>query len=156
MATERLSLRIDAGLKKDVEREARREERSASYLAVKAIEAMLRGRTEKREAIRAAVAEADKGAFISQDAMDTWISSWDTEAELPPPEPDVFPGQSDEEACLPTVHSPVHGGQHASASPHPRTSRPQPPQDQQHVSYRMNRTTPVTEPDSSIFCQLWY
>lgn len=96
MATERLSLRIDASLKKDLEREARREERSASWLAVKAIEAMLRDRAEKREAIREAIAEADKGAFISQDAMDSWVSSWDTETELPPPEPDVLPGQDDE------------------------------------------------------------
>ena len=46
MATERLSLRIDAGLKKSLEQEARREDRSASYLAVKAIEAMLRNRVK--------------------------------------------------------------------------------------------------------------
>ena len=69
--TERLSLRIDADLKKSLEREARREERSTSWLAVKAIEAMLRGRAEKRAAVRAAVAAADKGVFISQEAMDT-------------------------------------------------------------------------------------
>ena len=92
--TERLSIRIDANLKKSLEREAMREERSTSYLAVKAIEAMLRGRARKRAAIRAAVAEADEGAFISQDAMDTWISSWDSESELSPPEPDVLFGQS--------------------------------------------------------------
>ena len=89
MATERLSLRIDAVLKKNLEKEARREERSASYLAVKAIEAMLKNRIEKRAAVRAAIAEASKGEFISQDAMDTWIDSWDSDAELPPPEPDV-------------------------------------------------------------------
>ena len=89
MTSERLSLRIDADLKRRLEREARREERSASYLAVKAIEALLRGREEKRKAIRTAIAEAAEGAFISQDAMDAWISSWDTESELPPPEPDV-------------------------------------------------------------------
>jgi len=90
VTTERLSLRIGVDLKKSLEREARREERSISYLAVKAIEAMLRSRAEKRAAIRAAVAEADKGAFISQDAMDAWVSSWDTESERPPPEPDLF------------------------------------------------------------------
>ena len=89
MATERLSLRIDANLKKSLELEARREERSASYLAVKAIEAMLRERAEKRAAIREAVSEADKGAFISQAAMDAWVSSWSEESELPTPEPDV-------------------------------------------------------------------
>ena len=57
---------------------------------------MLHDRAEKREAIREALAEADKGDFISRDAMDAWVSSWDTEAELRPPEPDVFSGQSDE------------------------------------------------------------
>lgn len=89
MATERLSLRIDANLKKNLELEARREERSASYLAVKAIEAMLRERAGKRAAAREAIAEAGKGAFISQEAMDAWVSSWGEESELPPPEPDV-------------------------------------------------------------------
>ena len=89
MATERLSLRIDANLKKSLELEARREERSASYLAVKAIEAMLRERARKRAAVREAVSEADKGAFISQEAMDAWVSSWGEDEELPPPEPDV-------------------------------------------------------------------
>ena len=90
MTTERLSLRIDVELKRSLEREARREERSTSYLAVKAIEAMLRSRAEKRAALHAAVAEAETGAFVSQTAMDTWISSWDTDSELPPPEPDTF------------------------------------------------------------------
>ena len=85
MATERLSMRIDADLKKNLEQEARREERSASYLATKAIEAMLRGRAEKR----AALVEADQGAFISQEAMDAWISSLDANPELPPPKPDI-------------------------------------------------------------------
>ena len=89
MATARLSLRIDAGLKKSLEQEAKLEERSASWLAVKAIEAMLRNRVEKRAAIRAAIAEAGNGEFISQDAMDAWVASWDSDAELPPPEPDI-------------------------------------------------------------------
>ncbi len=89
MATERLSLRIDAELKKSLEEEARREERSASWLAVKAIEAMLRDRVEKRAAVRAAITEAGRGEFISQRAMDAWVSSWDSDEELPPPEPDV-------------------------------------------------------------------
>lgn len=89
MATERLSLRIDAVLKKSLEQEAKREDRSASYLAVKAIETMLRSRTEKRAAVRDAILEAGKGSFISQDAMDAWISSWDSDAEQPPPEPDI-------------------------------------------------------------------
>ena len=62
MATERLSLRIDADLMKSL----------------------------KHVAIREAVAEADKGTFISQEKMDAWLSSWGTGMELPPPEPDIF------------------------------------------------------------------
>jgi len=89
VATERLSLRIDAGLKRSLEQEARREDRSASYLAVKAIEAMLRNRVEKRAAIRTAIAEAGKGEFISQDAMVNWVASWDSDEKVPPPERDI-------------------------------------------------------------------
>lgn len=89
MATERLSLRIDADLKKNLEKEARREACSASRLAVKAIETMLRNRAEKRAAISSAISEAAEGAFISQDAMDAWIASWSRDQELPPPEPDI-------------------------------------------------------------------
>ena len=46
-------------------------------------------RGQKRAAIRAAIAEAGKGEFISQDAMVNWIASWDSDEELPPPEPDI-------------------------------------------------------------------
>ena len=55
------------------------------------IEAMRRSHEEKRAAIRSAVAEAEEGVFISQEAMDAWVASWDTDDELPPPEPDIRP-----------------------------------------------------------------
>ena len=44
----------------------------------------------KARMIRDAVAEADKGAFVSEDAMTTWFESLETENELPEPEADVF------------------------------------------------------------------
>ena len=50
---------------------------------------MLRDRAEKRAAIREAVSEAEKGSFISQEAMDAWVTSWGEDSELPPPESDV-------------------------------------------------------------------
>ena len=50
---------------------------------------MLRDREEKRAAISAAIAEANRGDFISQESMDAWVASWGRESELPPPEPDV-------------------------------------------------------------------
>ncbi|GLS23570.1 hypothetical protein GCM10007874_65910 [Labrys miyagiensis] len=45
----------------------------------------------KLEALRIAAAEADKGVFISQEAVDAWVMSWGTDNELPRPEPDIFP-----------------------------------------------------------------
>ena len=48
--------------------------------------------TSKVASIRLAVVEADEGVFISQEAMDSWVASWGTNAELPPPEPDIQPG----------------------------------------------------------------
>ena len=89
MATERLSLRIDANLKKNLEREARREERSASYLAVKAIEAMLRDRAEKRTAIRAAVSGSRRGCLHLAGGDGRLGFFLGEDSELPPPEPDV-------------------------------------------------------------------
>jgi hypothetical protein len=42
-------------------------------------------------AIKEAVAEADKGVFISGERVSEWLRSWGTPNELPMPEPDIFP-----------------------------------------------------------------
>ena len=74
MATERLSVRVDADLERSPEEAARRERRSASWLAVEAIEALLHARAEKGAAIRTAVEEAEEKVFVSREAMDEWGS----------------------------------------------------------------------------------
>ena len=53
-------------------------------------ETFLAARAAKRSQIEAALADAEKGEFISGKALDRWVDSWETEAELPPPEPDIF------------------------------------------------------------------
>lgn len=85
-----LSLHVPAQLKEELEQEARLLKVSESEIAGRAIEAYLNLQAHKRDVIAAAVAEADKGVFISSEAMHRWIESWDTDNELPPPEPDVF------------------------------------------------------------------
>ncbi|MEO3997110.1 hypothetical protein [Mesorhizobium sp. CAU 1732] len=50
----------------------------------------LRGSETERRLLKERIAEADKGVFISAEAMHRWIESWGTENELQPPEPDVF------------------------------------------------------------------
>lgn len=84
------SVRLDQEVRDELEEEARRRHLSADEIANEAIRAYLDHQASKREAIREAIAEADKGVFISSEAMHRWIESWDTENELPPPEPDVF------------------------------------------------------------------
>jgi predicted transcriptional regulator len=44
----------------------------------------------ERRLLKERIAEADKGVFISAEAMHRWVESWGTENELPPPAPDVF------------------------------------------------------------------
>lgn len=91
MPTTPFSIRLDSEIKARLEKEAELEDRSAGYVAQKAIEDYLDAKDFFRSEMEAAIAEADKGIFISGEAVHRWIESWDTENELPPPEPDIFP-----------------------------------------------------------------
>lgn len=86
-----LSMHVDAELKERLEEEARELSITPDALVGRAIESYLEVRGAERESLKQRVAEADKGVFISGDAMHRWIASWDTDEELPPPEPDIFP-----------------------------------------------------------------
>jgi predicted transcriptional regulator len=44
----------------------------------------------RRRAIESAMEEAEKGEFISEEAMTAWFLSLGTHNELPEPQPDVF------------------------------------------------------------------
>jgi predicted transcriptional regulator len=87
------SLRLDPGMRQRLEEEAKALDRSASWVATKAIQQFLDARAERRRMLEEAVREADKGVFISSEAMARWMDSWDTDDELPPPEPDIFPAK---------------------------------------------------------------
>jgi predicted transcriptional regulator len=91
MATVPFSMRLDETIKSRLEKEAQRDDRSAGYLAQKAIENFLDERDFFYREMDAATAEANKGVFISESAMHRWMASWDTDNELPQPEPDIFP-----------------------------------------------------------------
>lgn len=92
MPTVPFSLRIDTKLKSRLEKEAAREDRSAAYIAQKAITEFVEAREARRKILDEAFAEADKGVFVSGEAVRKWMESWDTGHELPMPEPDIFPG----------------------------------------------------------------
>jgi predicted transcriptional regulator len=86
-----LSLRLEPELKSRLEAEAESEDRSVSDVATRAIEAFLDSRDALRVDLEAAIAEADKGVFVSHEAVHRWMESWGTDNELPMPEPDIFP-----------------------------------------------------------------
>ena len=89
MTTEPFTLCIDTKLKKRLEAEARQQDRSAGYVASKAIECFLDARQAEVKMINRALIEADKGHFVSSEAVDLWMQSWGTENELPIPESDL-------------------------------------------------------------------
>lgn len=91
MPSATFSMRLDTKTKTALETEARRQDRSSAYIAKEAIESYLDKQAYKRESLAAAIAEADKGVFVSGEAVDRWMESWDTDTELPRPEPDIFP-----------------------------------------------------------------
>lgn len=91
MPSATFSMRMDANTKSSLEAEAKRRDRSTAYVVNEAIQSYLDKQAYKRESLLAAIEEADKGIFISEEAMDKWMESWGTENELPAPEPDIFP-----------------------------------------------------------------
>jgi predicted transcriptional regulator len=80
------SLRLDPELKEAVEKEARLEDRSASFI----IQQATREYVERKERFRAMLWELED-EFISSGKMRAWVASWGSADELPSPEPDVFP-----------------------------------------------------------------
>ncbi len=90
MATVPLSLRIDSEIKERIENEAENTDRSSSYIVVQAIKEYLNRKNYKKEALKAAIAKADEGEFISQESMREWFASLGSDNVLPRPTPDVF------------------------------------------------------------------
>ncbi len=90
----RFSMRLEPELKDWLEEEAKLKDRSAGYIAAQAIAAHKARSETRRRIIEEAIAEADKGVFISDEKMTAWVDSWDSDNELPEPEPDIFPNQS--------------------------------------------------------------
>ncbi|MEO9632422.1 MAG: hypothetical protein ABJG14_18475 [Sulfitobacter sp.] len=93
MGTSPYSIRLDDTLRQSLEREAEIEDRPPTQLAVRAIRAMLESKAAKRAAIEIAFERADQGEFISAEAMNDWIDSWDTEDEDSAPEADIAPNR---------------------------------------------------------------
>ncbi|MBS3651233.1 ribbon-helix-helix protein, CopG family [Pseudaminobacter sp. 19-2017] len=85
-----LSLHVPAQLKEELEQEARLLKMSESKVAERAIEAYLNLQAHKRDVIAAAAKEADKGVFISSEAILEWMKRLESDINAPAPAPDVI------------------------------------------------------------------
>jgi predicted transcriptional regulator len=93
MGTVPFSVRFDEKLKGKLEKLAVREDRSVGYIVQKAVEDYVVARNYFYREMAKAEKELDKGVFISGEKIQAWMESWDTENELPEPEPDIFSRQ---------------------------------------------------------------
>ncbi|HET7412548.1 MAG TPA: hypothetical protein VFJ18_07780 [Pararhizobium sp.] len=84
-----LSLHVDAQLKESLENEARLQHVSADDLAQRAIKRYLALQERDRAIMRERIAEADKGVFISEEAMLEWMDRLEDDIDAPAPRPDV-------------------------------------------------------------------
>lgn len=85
-----LSVRVPEELKDQLDFLAKATRRSKAFLAEEAIADYIKRNAWKAKELQEALSEADKGVFISQDAMETWVDSLGSEKELSPPKPDIF------------------------------------------------------------------
>lgn len=93
MATTPFSIRIDSKIKSRLEKEAKRRDRTVSFIANRAIKSYFEELDRVQRELEEAFAEVDKGVFISGEKVHAWMASWGTENELPLPKPDIFPEQ---------------------------------------------------------------
>ncbi len=85
-----ISLRIPDTVKDRLDKLAGSTRRSRSFLAAEALNEYLERHEWQIAAIDEAVREADKGVFVSNQAVTEWLESWGSANELPAPLPDVF------------------------------------------------------------------
>jgi predicted transcriptional regulator len=93
MTTATFSMRIDTKTKRALEEEARRQDRSAAYVAQRAIAEYLEREEAKVETVRKTLAEPDDGIRYSEEIVSRWMARWADGHDDPFPEPDINPNR---------------------------------------------------------------
>lgn len=91
---ETFSVRLPDDLKNEVDAIAKLTKRSRSFIVNEAVAAYVEERRDYLKAIDEALAEADKGIFVSGKRAFEWIDSFATGNPGPVPEPDIVPGKA--------------------------------------------------------------
>jgi predicted transcriptional regulator len=85
------SVRLPADLREAVDDYARATNRSRAFVIKEAVVGFMEEQSAYMAAIDEALIEADKGVFVSGEAVMEWLESWGTDNVKPMPEPDIFP-----------------------------------------------------------------
>jgi len=85
MGSTTFTVRVDAGVKRRLERLAKITGRSRSFLAAVAINEYLDVNEWQVTGIKRAIASLDRGEGVPHESVTAWVSSWGTEDEKPPP-----------------------------------------------------------------------
>jgi predicted transcriptional regulator len=89
MASTVLSVRVPKQLKEQLDYLSRSTKRSKAYLAAEALGDYVKKNAWRAKELHEALKEADKGVFVSHEAMLAWADSLGTDKEVPPPKPDI-------------------------------------------------------------------
>lgn len=95
MASRPFSLRLPDEVSDDLKFLSSTMHRSQSSIASEILSENITEKAYRIRAIQEAKAEAKKGAFASQEAMEKWVESIGSDNELPVPEPDIFVTQTE-------------------------------------------------------------
>jgi RHH-type transcriptional regulator, rel operon repressor / antitoxin RelB len=83
--TETLSIRIGSDTRKRLDALAKQTKRSKSFLAAEAIAQYVELEEWQLAEIRAGIAEADAGQYVSHEKVAKWLNSWGKPNETKPP-----------------------------------------------------------------------
>lgn len=85
MTATSFTTRMDTKLKSRLEKIARFEDRSASFIANQAIRALIEDREYTHSLIKIGLEQIEAGLSISEERMDEWVESWASGEDLPFP-----------------------------------------------------------------------
>jgi RHH-type rel operon transcriptional repressor/antitoxin RelB len=89
MASTVLSVRVPEELKEQLDYLSRSTKRSRAYLAAEALGDYVKRNAWRAQELHAAIKEADKGIFVSHEAMVEWADALGATNEIAPPKTDV-------------------------------------------------------------------
>ncbi len=84
-----LSVRVPEELKEQLDYLSRSTKRSKGYLATEALGDYVKKNAWRAKELHEAIKEADKGVFVSHEAMLEWADALGTRKETAPPKPDL-------------------------------------------------------------------